>query len=73
MSVQAKQPDQNEQVGWGKRLILLALLGVAVYLLYTIFIGDAPLESSIPKAMQVTYVPAEFKMNLDEAQTLTIL
>jgi hypothetical protein len=52
--------------------LLFALICVALYLAYTTWKGD-DVTSSIPRAMQVTYVPADFKMNLDEQKTLDIL
>jgi hypothetical protein len=71
--VQSRQPDMRpNQVSPVKQLLLFALLGVAAFLGYKIWKGDDT-TSSIPRAMQVTYVPADFKMNLDEQKTLEIL
>jgi hypothetical protein len=72
-TVQAKQPENDPQVSFGKQFLLVALLSLAGFLGYKAFFSDAAVESSIPKAMQVTYVPADFKMNLDEQKTLEIL
>ncbi len=70
----SRQPDMgaNPEVGFVKKLLLFALLCVAAFLGYKILKGD-DVQSSIPRAMQVTYVPADFKMNLDEQKTLEIL
>jgi Protein of unknown function (DUF4230) len=71
--VQSRQPDMRpNQVSPIKQLLLFALLSVAAFLGYKIWKGDDA-TSSIPRAMQVTYVPADFKMNLDEQKTLEIL
>lgn len=71
--VSAKRPDSpNSEVGIGKILVLVGLLSVAGILFYQIFKGEN-VESSIPRAMQMTYVPADFKLNLDEQKTLEIL
>ena len=71
--VQSKRPDSpNKEVGIGKILLLVGLLSVAGVLFYKIFVGDDTV-SSIPKAMQMTYIPSDFKMNLDEQRTLEVL
>ena len=72
--IRSRQPDMqpNSEIGFGKKILLFALLCVAGFLAYTIFKGDN-VQSSIPRAMQVTYVPADFRMNLDEQKTLEVL
>jgi Protein of unknown function (DUF4230) len=74
MSVQPKRPDAPEsaEVTLGKRLLLFVLIAVLGFLLYKIFWSEDA-TSSIPRAMQLTYTPADFKMNLDENRTLEIL
>jgi hypothetical protein len=73
--VRGKMPDAHDSgVSTGKKLLLMVLLCVAGVLGYKIMGGeDMGGSSSIPRAMQVTYVPADFKMNLDEGKTLEIL
>jgi hypothetical protein len=73
--VRGKMPDAPDSgVSTGKKLLLMVLLCVAGVLGYKIMGGeDIGGSSSIPRAMQVTYVPADFKMNLDEGKTLEIL
>ena len=72
--VNAKMPDAPDSgVSIGKKLILLVLLCAAGVLGYKIWQGDSAGVSSIPRAMQMTYVPSDFKMNLDEGKTLEIL
>ena len=75
MSVEPKRPDSggSEEVTFGKKLILFAVICAAGFLGYKAFYGDGVVESSIPRAMQVTYVPSDFKMNLDDAKTIEIL
>jgi Protein of unknown function (DUF4230) len=76
MAVEAKRPDYGggEEVSPAKKLLLFGLIVVAGYLLYQAFwADDAVANSSIPRAMQVTYVPSDFKMNLNDAKTLEIL
>ena len=75
MAVEPKRPDADggEEVGFGKKLLLFTLICGAGFLAYKAFGGDGIVESSIPRAMQVTYVPSDFKMNLDDAKTLEIL
>ena len=65
--------EGSEQVSFGKKLILFTLLCGAGFLLYKAYNGDNDTVSSIPRAMQVTYVPADFKMQLDNQKTLEIL
>lgn len=75
MAVEPKRPDADdgEEVSFGKKFLLFALICGAGFLAYKAFTGDGVVESSIPRAMQVTYVPSDFKMNLDDAKTLEIL
>ena len=71
--VQSRRPDApNPEVGYGKILLLIGLVSVAGLLIYNIYARESG-ESSIPRAMQMTYVPTDFKMNLDEQKTLEIL
>ncbi len=76
MTVDKRAPrtEGSEEVTMGKKLLLFTLLCGAGFLLYQAFGGDEnPVNSSIPRAMQVTYVPADFKMQLDNQKTLEIL
>jgi hypothetical protein len=73
--IKSREPDfrpNTEKVSPLKMMILFGLMGLALYMGYKIWKGD-DVQSSIPRAMQVTYVPADFKMNLDEQKTLDIL
>lgn len=71
--VRAKQPDSpNPEVGYGKILMLIGLISVAGLLIYNVYQRDSG-ESNIPRAMQMTYIPTDFKMNVDEQKTLEIL
>jgi Protein of unknown function (DUF4230) len=71
--VQPRLPSKpNSEVGIGKIVLLVGLLSVAGVLFYNIFRTEN-VESSIPRAMQMTYIPSDFKMNLDEQKTLEIL
>jgi Protein of unknown function (DUF4230) len=51
---------------------VLAVTGVLGYFIYKSK-SDGLGTTSIPKAMQVTFIPADFKPNLDEETTLRIL
>jgi hypothetical protein len=76
MAVEPKRPDNDgggEEVSMAKKLLLFTLICGAGFLLFKAFGNDSPTQSSIPRAMQVTYVPSDFKMNLDDAKTLEIL
>ncbi len=75
MTIPKNRPktEGSQEVSVGKKLILFMLLCVAGFLLYKAFNGDSDIVSSIPRAMQVTYVPADFKMQLDNQKTLEIL
>ena len=75
MAVEPKRPDADdgEEISFAKKFLLFALICGACFLAYKAFGGDGAAQSSIPRAMQVTYVPADFKMNLDDAKTLEIL
>jgi hypothetical protein len=76
MAVEPKRPDNDgggEEVSFGKKLLLFTLICSAGFLLFKAFGDDSPVQSSIPRAMTVTYVPSDFKMNLDDAKTLEIL
>lgn len=59
----------------GKSILVLALFGLALVLIYKTFFGDGPLSSILqsPTAVDVTYVPSDFQPNLDEENTLAIL
>ncbi len=76
MTVPKNRPrtEGSEEVSFGKKLILFTLICAAGFLLYKAFDGDSSSTvNSIPRAMQVTYVPADFKMQLDNQKTLEIL
>jgi hypothetical protein len=76
MAVEPKRPDHDgggEEVSFGKKMLLFTLICGAGFLLFKAFGDDSPVQSSIPRAMTVTYVPSDFKMNLDDAKTLEIL
>ena len=66
----AKQNASN-----GRLMLLLGLLGVSGFLCYRAFFGDTAVggETALPRAMQVKYVPSDFKPNLDDENTLRIL
>ena len=73
--IKSREPDfrpNGDSASPLKVGLLFALICVALYLAYTTWMGG-DVQSSIPRAMQVTYVPADFKMNLDEQKTLDIL
>ncbi|MBL7818617.1 MAG: DUF4230 domain-containing protein [Saprospiraceae bacterium] len=65
--------EGSEEVTFGKKLLLFTLLCAAGFLLFKAFNGDEEVVSTIPRAMQVTYVPSDFKMQLDNQKTLEIL
>lgn len=76
MAVDKNRPPRtegSEEVTTGKKLMLFLLLCVAGFLLYKAFGDEGEVVSSIPRAMQVTYVPSDFKMQLDNQKTLEIL
>ena len=76
MAVDKNRPPRTEgaeEVTTGKKLMLFLLLCVAGFLLYKAFGDEGEVVSSIPRAMQVTYVPSDFKMQLDNQKTLEIL
>ncbi|MEN9610305.1 MAG: hypothetical protein RLZZ628_1119 [Bacteroidota bacterium] len=64
------QPGSNNNLA-----ILIGVLAVTGVLGYFIYKNksDGLTSTSIPKAMQITFVPADFKPNLDEETTLRIL
>ncbi len=58
----------------GKFALLVALISVAAILAYQTFWGSGSSSySNIPKDMQVNYMPADFKPNINEDEALTIL
>jgi hypothetical protein len=72
--VQRKQVDSDENAASPlKSVLAFALICAVVFFAYKIFWKDGQLENSIPRAMQVTFVPADFRVNLDEQKTLEIL
>jgi Protein of unknown function (DUF4230) len=78
MAQQGQNRPQNTEGGNGgvsfiQKFILFALLCTAGYLLYQAFGGQSVVENAIPRAMHVTYVPSDFKMQLDNQKTLEIL
>ena len=74
------QPDYRPQEGggsiFGKQILLVGLLAAAGFLIYKTFFGGgtgiADFFSSAD-SVDVTYVPSDFKPNLDEESTLRIL
>ncbi len=57
-----------------KQLILWLLIAAAAYFGYTLYAGNNDTQvSSIPRAMQITYMPADFKIDLAEGPALEIL
>lgn len=73
------QPDSasGESSGaiFGKQLLLLALVCVAGYIVYKTFFSDGGITDLFqkPKGVQLTYVPSDFRPNLEESATLQIL
>ena len=65
----------KQDVGVGRVALLFLLTGLACLLGYNAFFADASSAgvTSIPKAMKLNYMPADFKINLDDAKTLEIL
>lgn len=61
--------------GFGKNLVLLAVVCLAGVLIYKTFFGDGPLANLLqdPEKVDVTYVPSDFNPDLDEENTLAIL
>ena len=58
----------------GKFALLVAVLSVAAILVYnTFFEGGGANYTSVPKDMQVNYMPADFKPSINEEEALTIL
>jgi len=76
MSTQQSDEPSNEGGNsiFGKQIVLVALICVAAALLYNVLFNDG-LGNLFqdPKAVQLTYVPADFQPNMDEEKTLRIL
>ncbi|GAB4490967.1 MAG: hypothetical protein OHK0019_10500 [Saprospiraceae bacterium] len=76
MSTQQSDEPANEGGNsiFGKQIVLVALICVAAALLYNVLFNDG-LGNLFqdPKAVQLTYVPADFQPNMDEEKTLRIL
>jgi hypothetical protein len=61
---------------FGKQILLVGLLAVAGYLIYKSFFGGGTGLAGLfggSESVDVTYVPSDFKPNLDEESTLRIL
>jgi hypothetical protein len=61
---------------FGKQILLIGLLALAIYLIYRVFSGGGAGIADIftgPEEVDLTYVPSDFKANLDEESTLRIL
>ena len=57
-----------------KQLMLWVLVAAAAYFGYNLYTGNSNQQiSSIPRAMQITYMPADFKINLNEGPALEVL
>lgn len=65
--------SQQNNVSIGRLVLLLALLAVAGYLVYQAYFGDEVTGNKIPRAMQLTYKPSDFRPSLDDENTLRIL
>lgn len=76
---QPDAPGKSESSGvmFGKQLLLLALLCIALAIIYNTFFasGDGVFSNFLKPAqgVQLTYVPSDFQPNLDEEATLIIL
>jgi Protein of unknown function (DUF4230) len=73
---QPKPMQPSPQSGGNNNIaILIGVLAVTGVLGYFIYKNksDGLGSTSIPKAMQITFIPADFKPNLDEETTLRIL
>ncbi len=75
------QPRRKTGMGIGKLMLYTALLCFAALFFYKYYtgqsigsIGDSIANyTMVPKEMQINYVPADFKMELDEEYALSIL
>lgn len=65
--------SQQSNASVGRLVLLLALLAVASYLVYQAYFGDEVAGNKIPRAMQLTYKPSDFRPSLDDENTLRIL
>jgi hypothetical protein len=73
---QPDAPGGGSSPMFGGQLLLVGLLAVAIVLLYrTFFAGGGGFGSlfSKPKEVSLTYVPSDFKPNIDEQAALQIL
>jgi Protein of unknown function (DUF4230) len=72
-------PPQGDGGGgsiFGKQILLVGLLALAIYLIYRVFSGGGTGLTNFfsgTEDVDVTYVPSDFKPNLDEESTLRIL
>jgi hypothetical protein len=71
----APQGGGQSAASIGKLLLVIAVLSAGAVFAYKKYgIGKGIMEQTyIPKEMQITYMPADFKMNLDEDKVLRIL
>jgi Protein of unknown function (DUF4230) len=77
------QPDYYPPQGgggggsiFGKQILLVGLLALAIYLIYRVFSGGGSGLSNLfggDSEVDLTYVPSDFQPNLDEESTLRIL
>lgn len=65
----------NPPASFGRSLLLLAMTCAAGVIIYKTFFSDGPLANLLqkPQGVDVTYIPSDFKPNLDEESTLAIL
>ncbi len=70
----ARRPEpEHTSPATGKWLLFLLLISVGGLLLYRYWKKDMGNYTSIPKEIQLNYMPADFRMDIDEERTLEIL
>lgn len=65
--------SNQDAIPVGRLILLFTLLAVAGYLAYRAYFGESIETNKIPRAMQLTYKPKDFKPSLDDENTLRIL
>lgn len=66
-------PTRSGGMGFGKMLFYILILSVAGVIFYNYYKNNIKDYTFIPQEMQVTYVPADFKFDMDDESVIGIL
>ncbi|MEM1323539.1 MAG: DUF4230 domain-containing protein, partial [Bacteroidota bacterium] len=69
----APQGSDGGGMSFGSKLIYLTFFCIVAFVLFKYYKNNVSEYTSVPEEMQITYVPSDFKFDMDEENTLAIL